>query len=202
MKQADRTWALLLNCDGQIAEPIDNHRFVRLTILLTSSVFEAAVLGISMRLVKLVLLPCLLLLERQPTSLTSPEAILASRSFSRHWLKGIPKTRPPADSTRVQTKKQHPNNFSECQKVSRIIFGIYRLRVKYQGRYFSSDSIATIHQSRGVTIFEDYSEPNDVTIKPKTVKQKKNIFSYVSVTRKQKKNQKFYYGLFVFRKYT
>lgn len=70
--------------------------------MVTSSVLAATV-G-SIRLVKLVLLPCLLLLDKQPTSETSPAAILAILSFSKHCDSGMPNTRPPAES---ETRMDH-----------------------------------------------------------------------------------------------
>ena len=85
----------LSRCQRPISLPMDGPTLSRID-LLTSSVFAAAV-G-SMRLVKLVLLPCLLLLDRQPTSATSPAAILAILSFSKHCDSGMPNTRPPAES--------------------------------------------------------------------------------------------------------
>lgn len=73
---------------------------------LTSSVFAATVVDVSIRLEKLVRLPCLLLLLRQPTSATSPAAILAILSFSTHCDSGIPNTRPPATSASKREERK------------------------------------------------------------------------------------------------
>lgn len=75
----------------------------RILLILTSSVLAATV-G-SMRLVKLVLLPCLLFLDKQPTSETSPAAILAILSFSKHCDSGIPNTRPPLDDSEIKYER-------------------------------------------------------------------------------------------------
>lgn len=81
---------------------------------LTSSVFAAMVDGVSMRLEKLVLLPCLLLLLREPTSVTSPAGIRAILSFSKHCANGMPNTRPPATS---ETRKGGQKFRYEVSKV-------------------------------------------------------------------------------------
>lgn len=95
--------------------------------ILASSVLAATV-G-SIRLVKLVLLPCLLLLDKQPTSETSPAAILAILSFSKHCDSGMPNTRPPGES---ETKMDHFDRQSRMDSIgveTRYIRGWNRVDV-------------------------------------------------------------------------
>ena len=98
--------------------------------ILTSSVLAAVVL-VSMRLVKLVLLPCRLLRLRQPpTSASSPEAIRASRSFSRHCASEMPNTRPPLDSARRESEREREcEEFDSCGRSLAVSYqtpmGIY-----------------------------------------------------------------------------
>jgi len=79
---------------------------------LTSSVFAATVVGVSVRLEKLVLLPCLLLLLKQSTSVISPAAILVILSFSMHCDSGIPNTNPPATSVSNKVDKNFRNLYN------------------------------------------------------------------------------------------
>lgn len=73
---------------------------------LTSSVFAVTVIGVSIRLEKLALLPCRLFLFKQLISGTSPAAILAILSFSMHCDSDIPNTRPPATSANNKIGKK------------------------------------------------------------------------------------------------
>lgn len=63
------------------------------------------VTDVSVRLEKLVLLPCLLLLLKVPTSDISLAAILVILSFSKHCERGIPNTRPTGASAKITEKK-------------------------------------------------------------------------------------------------